>query len=168
MFLFSLNKLSALRLFSLLTVVILLCTSASCKARWGETTYAENQAVMVSISADFQMRLAGLTDMNKEVAMALLTVDLQDGFAGDFVVIRVNEREVFRREGVKTRFQTGYADSFEVNVQEGSATVEVALPKKNVSKSITVQVSNPIYLGVSITPEGKISYRVSQEPFGYL
>lgn len=100
--------------------------------------------------------------------MAPLIIALQDGFADDLVVVRVNDQEVLRKEDVKTRYQIGLAHSFEVSVQAGSANVEVALPQKNLSELIAVQVSNPVYLGVSVTPGGKISYRVSQEPFGYL
>lgn len=139
-----LNKHLALRLFTLLAVS-LLCMSAGYKVKWTESSY-----------------------VGKETIMAPLIIALQDGFADDLVVVRVNDQEVLRKEDVKTRYQIGLAHSFEVSVQAGSANVEVALPRKNLSELIAVQVSNPVYLGVSVTPGGKISYRVSQEPFGYL
>jgi hypothetical protein len=100
--------------------------------------------------------------------MALLHIALQDGFMDDTVVISVNGKEVFRMAGVKTRFQIGYADSFELKGQEGSVNVEIALPLRRLSESILLQVSTPVYLGVSVTPEGGLSYRISHEPFGYL
>lgn len=100
--------------------------------------------------------------------MALLNVALEDGFVNDLVVVQVNDREVFHQPNVKTRFQIGLADSFEVNVPEGSVKVETLLPSKQLSESIVLQVSDRAYIGVSLTPEGEISYRVSQEPFGYL
>ena len=100
--------------------------------------------------------------------MSLLHIAFQEGFFDETVVVRVDGREVFRKDGVKTRLQTGYADSFEIDVQEGSVNVEVALPSKNVSESMTLQVSNPVYLGVSLIPDGRVHSRVSSEPFGYL
>jgi len=162
-----LDKHLALRLFSLLAV-LLLCVSADCKARLRGATYTAKDAVIISTPADCKGRLAGLTYMDQENAMALLSVALQDGFIDDLVVIQINDQEVFRKPSVKTRFQIGLADSFEVNVQEGSVKVEVLLPAKQLSESIVLPVTNLVYLGVSLTPEGKISYRVSHEPFGYL
>jgi len=99
--------------------------------------------------------------------MALLHIALQEGFTGDIVIVRVNNEEVFRKESVKTRLQIGYADSFEVTIEEGYVNVEVVLPLKNLSETIVLQVSTSLYIGVSIH-EGKIVYRISHEPFGYL
>jgi hypothetical protein len=68
---------------------------------------------------------------------------------------------------VSTKLQIGFADSLEVNVEAGSVIIEIDLPSKSLSKSIELQVPNAVYLGVSITA-GKIEYKVSPEPFGYL
>jgi hypothetical protein len=99
--------------------------------------------------------------------MALLVIALQDGFADDLVIIRVNGHEVFRKEGVKTKLLLGYADSFEGQIPEGSVNVEVILPTKNLSETIVLQVTKEVYLGFSMH-EGKIDHRISHEPFGYL
>ena len=103
----------------------------------------------------------------RETTMALLHIAFQEGFTGDTVVVRVNGEEVFRKGNVKTRLQIGYADSFEMNVEEGSVNVEVLLPLKNLSETIVLQVSTAVYVGVSIH-EGRIDYRISDQPFGYL
>ncbi len=101
--------------------------------------------------------------------MVLLHIALQEGFEGDTVVIRVNGKEVFRKPSVKTRLQTGYADSLEVNVQEGPVNVEVTLPARNLSESIEFRASGRVYLGVSVTRDGRISYKEPRtEPFGYV
>jgi len=100
--------------------------------------------------------------------MPVLRVNLQEGFANDTVVVRVNGQEVFNKTSVKTRPQIGLANAFEVDVPEGSVDIQIALPLKNVSESFELQVSNPIHLGVSITHEGRITHQISQEPFGYL
>ncbi len=98
--------------------------------------------------------------------MKALRIALQDGFEGDQVVVKVNGKEVFKQENVKTKRQIGKAASFEVEVEEGTANVEVSLPLKNLSETIAFKVSGEAYLGVSIA-EGKIGHKVSSEPFRY-
>lgn len=100
--------------------------------------------------------------------MALIHIALQEGFADDTVAIQANGKEIFRQSNVRTRLQTGYANSVEVNVPEGSVNVQVLLPSKHLSKSIDLQVPDRVYIGVSVTRNGEINYRISPEPFGYL
>lgn len=101
--------------------------------------------------------------------MALLCIDLQDGFMGDTVVILINGKDVFRRADVKTKPQIGWTYiSEKINVQEGQVNVEITLPLRNLSESIVLQVSTPAYLGISVTEANRISFRISHEPFGYL
>lgn len=99
--------------------------------------------------------------------MALLHVAMQEGFEDENVVIRVAGKEAFRKDNVRTKLQIGFADSFEMNVEEGPVTIEIDLPSKSLSKSIELQVQNAVYLSVSIIA-GKIEYKISPEPFGYV
>lgn len=102
-----------------------------------------------------------------EATMALLHIALQEGFADDTVVIRIDGEKVFRKGNVKTRHQIGYADSFETIVEEGSVNIEVSLPLKNLSEAIVLQVSSATYVRVSIL-EDRIDYRISDRRFRYL
>lgn len=99
--------------------------------------------------------------------MVPLHIALQEGFTGEPVIVRINGKEAYRKEQVKTKFQIGYADSFEVNVEEGPVKVEVLLPTKDLSETFEAQVSSPVYIGVSID-QGRIVHRISPQPFGYL
>ena len=99
--------------------------------------------------------------------MAQLHIALQEGFEDETVVIRVAGREVFRKDNVRTKLQIGFADSFEMDVEEGSMSIEINLPAKGLSKSTELQVSPMVYLGASLIA-GTIEYRISREPFGYL
>lgn len=99
--------------------------------------------------------------------MALLHIDLQEGFEDETVVIKVAGKEAFSKTNVRTKLQIGLADSFETTIQEGPVTVEIELPSKNLSQSIEVQGSNTVYLGVSVNA-GKIEHRISTEQFGYV
>jgi hypothetical protein len=139
----TLDKYSAFRLSPLLAV-LLLYTSAGCKARLAGSTYADEEAVM-----------------------AQLVIALQRGFVDDLVVVRVNDQEVFRKEGVKTKLLLGYADSFEAQAPEGPANVEVILPTRDLAETIVLQLTKVVYLGLSIH-DGRIDHRISHEPFGSL
>jgi len=99
--------------------------------------------------------------------MVLLRIDFQDGFEGDIVIVNINNKEVYHREGVKTELTLGYADSLEAEVPEGQITVEVALPEKNITESISLKVLAPVYLGLSVS-DGKIVQRRSNTFFAYL
>jgi hypothetical protein len=102
--------------------------------------------------------------------MPLLHIAFQEGFMDDTVVVRANGKEVCHKPNVTTRLQIGYADSCEADVRENTVNVEVILPLRSLSKAIPIVFddSTPVYLGLSVTPEGRISERVSREPFGYL
>jgi UDP-galactopyranose mutase len=101
--------------------------------------------------------------------MSTLHIDFQEGFLDDTVVVRVNDEEYFEQD-IRTRLQTGYAGSLEIDVREGRVDVEVNLPSKEISKSIPVvfDESDTVYMGVSVNAQGEISERVSHEPFGYV
>ena len=107
----------------------------------------------------------------KESALAELKVDIQDGFEDDLVVVRVNGTEIFRGEGVTTKLLLGGTDftsnnAPRVQVSEGSVDVEVLVPSKNLSRTISIQASQNTDLGVSIQ-DGKIHYIKVDKPFGY-
>ncbi len=99
--------------------------------------------------------------------MAWLTVALQDGFAEDLVIVRINRAEIFRKEDVTTKLLLGYAESFTMQVPEGQVDVEILVPLRNLSETIVVPVSTTAYLGLSIQ-DREIVHRLSNEPFGYL
>jgi hypothetical protein len=101
--------------------------------------------------------------------MPTLHIDFREGFLDDAVVVRVNSEE-YHKHDVRTRLQTGYAGSLEVDVRENLVHVEVVLTSRGLSKSTRVMFdkSDTVYLGLSVTAEGEISERVSYEPFRYL
>jgi len=99
--------------------------------------------------------------------MATLHVAMQEGFLDDTVSVHVGDREVLRREKVRTRLQTGYADSCEIEVPDGPVEVRVEVPSQRLASTFAVDVSGAAYLGVSIVA-GTIRLRSSREPFGYV
>jgi hypothetical protein len=99
--------------------------------------------------------------------MAVLSVALEEGFEGDAVVVEVNGRKVFERDGVRTRMQVGLAERFEVPVDQGEAVVEVQVVSRGAAGRIVRPIADQLHVGVSLE-RGDVVFRVSEEPFGYV
>jgi hypothetical protein len=96
-----------------------------------------------------------------------LNVALGEGFDGDSVVVEVNGRRVFEREGVSTRTQIGLAESFEVPVDEDAAVLEVRVISRGAAGRIEFPMGDRLHVQVSL--EGNdVVFKTSEEPFGYL
>jgi hypothetical protein len=99
--------------------------------------------------------------------VAVVRVALEEGFEDDTVIVEVNDRQVFEREGVSTRTQIGLATSFEVEVEEGEVVVAVRATSQGATGRIRHPVAGLLHVGVSVQG-GDIVFRTSEEPFGYL
>ena len=100
--------------------------------------------------------------------MAEITIDLQDGFMDDTVAVSAGGREVVREQGVTTRFQIGMAKSLQVAVPEGAEVLEVEVPTKGERATVPIDLSKPVFVGVSLTTEGQLDFTVQEQPFGYM
>ena len=96
-----------------------------------------------------------------------LVIDLQDGFEGDAVVVCLDGREVFRKAGVRTRYQISRADRITLEADAGRRTVEVSLPDKGIKDEVTIDVEATPFLGVSLD-QGALVFKPSSEAFRYL
>lgn len=99
--------------------------------------------------------------------MVTLSIDFQDGFANDTVVLHVNGDEVFRKEDVSTNLLLGKADALETVVKTGQIVIEINIQTRDIAMTIPLEISADTYLGISVV-NGRIEYVVSDEPFGYL
>ena len=59
--------------------------------------------------------------------MARLCIDLQEGFAGDTVVISLHGKEFFREANLRTRLQIGLAKSIALEPDKALTSVEIHL-----------------------------------------
>jgi hypothetical protein len=100
--------------------------------------------------------------------MSAITLDLQDGFFEDLVVITAEGRELARVEGVSTRFQIGLARSLRLDVPSHPTELLIAVPTKDASVTVTVDPRAASHVGVSRSTEGELEVKVAPEPFGYL
>lgn len=99
--------------------------------------------------------------------MVRVTIDLQEGFMGDTIVIRQNGKEVFSCEDVTTRLQIGLADRIEIQTQENSTVVEIELPLKKLSFTKEVQTEKNIFIGVTLHTTGELTFREQLHEFWY-
>jgi hypothetical protein len=98
--------------------------------------------------------------------MSLLHLVLEEGFEDETVTIKVDGKEVFRDEHVKTRLQIGRAATREIPIGAGQVSVEISLPGRNLSQIVQVQTSDEAYLYCSLLPD-RIECRVSATPSSF-
>jgi hypothetical protein len=98
--------------------------------------------------------------------MAMLGIDLQEGFEGDEVVVKVNGEELFRSADVRTRRAAGLATHARFTVDDGPLSIEVSVPSRGIEKRIDVDARDRLFLGLSITGDDVRVIQRSQ-PFGY-
>jgi hypothetical protein len=86
-----------------------------------------------------------------EPALADLNLYLTDGFDGDRVIVRVNDKVVFDREGITTKKLYGLAQAVPaVQVPGDDAKIEVSIPDKKVVASFEVNLSNGSHVPVTL------------------
>ena len=95
-----------------------------------------------------------------------LRVDLQDGFDGDEVVVRVAGKEVYRDDDVRTLTVIGRAATFTADVPAGTVAVDIELPRRGLEHRVVLDAAETPNLGVSVSGT-MLKHRVASEPFGY-
>jgi hypothetical protein len=99
--------------------------------------------------------------------MPILTIDLQEGFTRDHVVIEVDGHEVFNKQEIKSRMQIGLADSTQVEVGSGAHMLRVSLPAMRMSQE--TRIDTPKITHAGINRDGQmLQIKLSSNAFGYL
>jgi hypothetical protein len=98
--------------------------------------------------------------------MPRLHIALQEGFAGEPVTISIDGHEVYRKDEVLTRTQIGLADSVETTHDPGTATIEIRA--RNTTATITPTITGDLFVGVSLSTDGRIVHRSSSQQFRYM
>lgn len=100
--------------------------------------------------------------------MPLIHVALQEGFQSDTVVAHFDSAEVYRKTGLKTRMQIGKAGNFDLTATAGMHELQIRVTTRNTHVNIPIETTGKdLYVGVSITPDDRISYKITDEPFRY-
>jgi hypothetical protein len=114
----------------------------------------------------YQVR--GESDLFGGRIMGNLHIALQDGFRNDFVMIKVDGREVYNKHAITTNLVISLADTVDVSTTGPTTLVEVDIPSRKISAKTSVRISDTPYLAVSIQSEDGIEMVPSKEPFRYM
>jgi hypothetical protein len=109
----------------------------------------------------------GGTSGRRARVMPTLHVDLQEGFAGDSVVLALDGVEVARRDGVSTRNQIGLATSINLDVAAQVVSLKIDVPTRQLAATVEVDPHATPHVGVSIEA-GQLVLQPQGEPFRYL
>jgi hypothetical protein len=96
--------------------------------------------------------------------MFALTIDLQDGFSGEPVVVRLDGNELAVLPRVKTRPELGFAERVEATVAAGKHTVTVE--RGATTATLELEITGPCFVGVQLR-DGTPELRVQDHEFWY-
>jgi hypothetical protein len=104
---------------------------------------------------------------------SVVSVDFQDGYVNDSIILRINENEVVKKDNVSTDLRIGLANnSFRTRIPNGKIKIDIFIPTKNLNYSRTIEIESDIHIGVSIvnsnTTNPDITVTIQKEPFFYL
>ena len=102
---------------------------------------------------------------------SVVKFDFQHGFANDTIILKINGKEVLKKDDVSSDLRISLAESFTIEVPNGQAKLEITVPTKNLSLSKTIMIDlESKYIGISIinletkNPELKIT-ELNEQPF---
>jgi hypothetical protein len=96
--------------------------------------------------------------------MAQLTVSLEEGFAQDHVLVRVNGATAFEGTDVTTRMQTGLAAAVQVDAAD-TCQIEVQLPDRGLSRTVELDGSQTPFVRVSLVDGDVAVSPTDQAPY---
>jgi hypothetical protein len=134
----------------------------------GGDTWAAAPLYTLLHQGTVQRRPLSAVGVLEKKMMTLLHIALQVGFANDTVRIEVDGRLVFSKDGVTTPSDVGRADSFDLTLPKGTHTVFVTIPTRQTSETIPLNLTAPTYLGILLSPDGRITHQLSPRPFAYM
>jgi hypothetical protein len=86
-----------------------------------------------------------------ELRVADLKLYLTDGFSGDRVVVKVNDKVVFDQGGVTTKKVIGLAQTVPtVQVPGDGAKVEISIPEKKLAATFDVNLSGGSHVPITL------------------
>ena len=94
-------------------------------------------------------------------------IHLEEGFADDRVIVRIDGVPVAERTGVTTRTQLGLATIIEQPVAASRVTVSVEVPTRQAVGEVTLDPRETPYVAFSLDQAGHLSSRLSREILGY-
>lgn len=97
-----------------------------------------------------------------------VSIDLQEGFAGDEVTIFASDKKIYAGENIKTRMQIGLAASVEAEIPGAKTTLRVVVPSRRIDEKKEIELTENLYIAVSLTEDDKLVWKTSEAPFMYM
>ena len=99
--------------------------------------------------------------------MAVLSIHLQEGFADDTAIVRLNGSESGRWTHLNTRRLLGYAEILDLPKPTGEdIQFELSLPNRGLSERALVPGAGDSFVAVNVT-DGRLQIAVRDRPFSY-
>lgn len=99
--------------------------------------------------------------------MAVLSIHLQEGFADDTAIVRLNGTESGRWVHLNTKRLLGYAEIIDLpKPASGEIQLELALPKLGLAARAVVPGAGDSFVGVNVV-DGRLQIAVRDQPFSY-
>ena len=103
---------------------------------------------------------------------SVVKFDFQHGFANDTIILKINGKEVLKKDNVSSDLRISLAESFTIEILNGQYKLEITIPTKNLSISQTIKIGSgeDKYFGISIinletkNPQLKIT-ESNEQPF---
>lgn len=96
--------------------------------------------------------------------MPQVTVSLEEGFAQDHVIIRVDGATAFEGTDVTTRLQTGLAAAVPLDIPD-AGKLEVTLPDRGLTRAIVLDGSRTPFVRASIVDGDLAVSTTDQAPY---
>ena len=99
--------------------------------------------------------------------MAMLSIHLQEGFADDTAVVRLNGVESGRWTHLNTKRLLGYAEVIDLpKPTDQDIQLELSLPNRGLAGRALVPGARDSFVGVNVT-DGRLQIAVRDRPFSY-
>lgn len=97
-----------------------------------------------------------------------VTINFEEGFKNDKVIISEELQPLFEAEDISTRTQIGFAGSAEVDFKKSDPTIELEIPTRKIRTMKKLEQAEGNFVSVSIDNEGKVIWKVSDHPQMYM
>jgi flagellar motor switch protein FliM len=97
-----------------------------------------------------------------------ISIDLQEGFSGDEVILREGGKEIYHARNVTTKTQIGLADTFTAELSAGKTILNVIMPSRHIEETREILPAENLHIAVSVTPNNKLEWKLSDSPFYYM
>lgn len=99
--------------------------------------------------------------------MSMLTIDLQEGFNGEKVVVELDGSKIFSDDNLRTRTQIGLAIQVHQDVSLGDHIIGVKVDNSGGTGEFRIDAHKTPFLGISVK-NNEVVFTPKAQAFGYV